>query len=64
MTLLRIAVETAVSEVRKFFALAGSASRSLTLVLAAAGGLFGLYGSERADELFVAPLFLLSLIHI
>ena len=34
----------------------GGVPTSLTLVLAVADGLFGLYGSERTDELFISTL--------
>ena len=45
VALLRTAVETAVSEVHKLLR---------TVVLAVANGLFGLYGSESTDELFMS----------
>ena len=60
MTLHRIAVKTAVSEVLNCFALIN------IVVLTVADGLFGLYGSERLDELLIRtqsphPLSLTSL---
>ena len=54
VTLRRTAVETAVSEVHKLFCTGGVPRLLNTVVLAMADGLFGLYGSERADELFTS----------
>ena len=55
MTLLCTAVETAISEVHKLLS-TGGVPNSLpsVVVLAVADGLFGLCGSERADELFIS----------
>jgi len=56
VSLLHTTVETANSEVHKLL-LTGEVPTSLTLLfcLAMADGLFGLYGSERTDELFISP---------
>ena len=62
VTLLRTAVETAVSEVHKLLRTGGVDKDPRLLVLALADGLFGLDGSECKAELFMP--FTLSLIHI
>ena len=54
-TLLGTAVETAVSEVHKLLGTGGVPTSLTSIVLALADGLFGLFGSERADELFMPP---------
>ena len=48
-------VEIAIGEVRKLLRIGGVGTLTF-VVLAVAGGLFGLYGSERADELVMSPL--------
>ena len=48
------AVEIAIGEVRKLLRIGGVGDFNI-VVLAVAGSLFGLYGSERADELFMSP---------
>ena len=56
MTLLRTAVETAVSEVHKLLG-TGGVPTSLTLLFWRwLHGLFGLYVSERLDELLILEL--------
>ena len=55
VTLLRTAAETATREVHKLLGTGGVPISLTIVVLAVAGGLFGLYGSERADyELFIS----------
>ena len=56
VTLLRTAVETAISEVHKLLGIGGVPMLLLNIVLslAVADGLFGLCGSERLDELFIS----------
>ena len=49
---VRTAVEIATGEVRKLLRIGGVGDFNI-VVLAVAGSLFGLYGSERADELFI-----------
>ena len=51
---VRTAVEIAIGEVRKLLRIGGVGDFNI-VVLAVAGSLFGLYGSERADELFMSP---------
>ena len=55
MTLLCTAVETAISEVHRLLS-TGAVPNFLpsVVVLVVADGLFGLCGSERADELFIS----------
>lgn len=53
VTLLRTALETAVSEGLRLL-LTGGVPISVTLVLAVADGHFGLCGTERLDEQFIS----------
>ena len=55
VTLFRTAVETAISGVHKFASQWRGPHLLNTVVLVVADGLFGLYGSERRDELFIGP---------
>ena len=48
-------VEIAIGEVRKLLRIGGVGTLTF-VVLAVAGGLFGLHGSERRDELFVLSM--------
>ena len=54
VTLRRTAVETAVSEVHKLFCTDGVPTSLTSLFWRWLTGLFGLYGSEHADELFTS----------
>ena len=55
VTLLRTAVESAISGVHKLLRIGGVPTSLInTVVLAVADGLFGLYGSERLEELFIS----------
>ena len=54
VTLFRTAVEGVISEVQLLLRTGEVTTTLPSIVLAMANDLFGLYGSERRDELFIA----------